>query len=213
MSREAPSNGTANGVAKETNGEAPKPAVQRRPSYTLLGSPDPAPIVLTAAAVLAFCAGCTNACAMLGVFQAPGIRATGVTHVTGSLTKAGMVLANGPAATAPCLAVLGYVIGAALTGAVVPAGMFQREHARAYGRIVMATAVLLALAAALQEAEHGHGFGFLPVIGAVRCTKAPRHRRDPLTHLLISTQARPAPSARRTALRRPFHRVWSELLI
>ena len=209
MSREAPTNG----AAKETNGEAPKPAVQRRPSYTLLGSPDPAPIVLTAAAVLAFSAGCTNACAMLGVFMAPGIKATGVTHVTGSLTKAGMVLANGPAATAPCLAVLGYVIGAALTGAVVPAGMFQREHARAYGRIVMATAVLLALAAALQEAEHGHGFGFLPVIGAVRCTKAPRHRRDPLTHLLISTQARPAPSARRTALRRPFHRVWSELLI
>ena len=94
------------------------------------------------------------------------LKATGVTHVTGSLTKAGMVLANGPAATAPCLAVLGYVIGAALAGATVPAGMFQREHARAYGRIVMATAVLLALAAALQEAEHGHGFGFLPVIGA-----------------------------------------------
>ena len=76
MSREAPTNGTANGAAKETNGEAPKPAVQRRPSYTLLGSPDPAPIVLTAAAVLAFCAGCTNACAMLGVFMAPGIRAS-----------------------------------------------------------------------------------------------------------------------------------------
>lgn len=88
MSREAP-----------TNGEVPKPTLQRRPSYTLLGSPDPAPIILTAAAVLSFCAGCTNACAMLGVFQAPGIRATGVTHVTGSLTKAGMVLANGPAAT------------------------------------------------------------------------------------------------------------------
>ena len=167
MSREAPTNnGTANGATKETNGEAPKPAVQRRPSYTLLGSPDPAPIVLTAAAILSFCAGCTNAAAMLGVFMAPGIKATGVTHVTGSLTKAGMVLANGPAATAPCLAVLGYVIGAALTGATVPAGMFQREHARAYGRIVVATAVLLALAAALQEADHGHGFGFLPVIAA-----------------------------------------------
>ena len=166
MSREAPTNGTANGAAKETTGEAPKPTLQRRPSYTLLGSPDPAPIVLTAAAVLAFCAGCTNACAMLGVFQAPGIKATGVTHVTGSLTKAGMVLSNGPAATAPCLAVLGYVIGAALAGATVPAGMFDRTHARAYGRIVMATAVLLALAAALQEADHGHGFGFLPVIAA-----------------------------------------------
>ena len=120
MSREAPTNG----AAEETNGEAPKPTIQRRPSYTLLGSPDPAPVVLTAAAVLAFCAGCTNACAMLGVFMAPGIKATGVTHVTGSLTKAGMVLANGLAATAPCLAVLGYVIGAALTGAVMPAGMF-----------------------------------------------------------------------------------------
>jgi hypothetical protein len=75
MSREAPTSGTANGTA-ETNGEAPKPTLQRRPSYTLLGSPDPAPIVLTAAAVLAFCAGCTNACAMLGVFMAPGIRAS-----------------------------------------------------------------------------------------------------------------------------------------
>ena len=78
MSREAPTVGTAreNGEApKPTNGEAPKPTLQRRPSYTLLGSPDPAPIVLTAAAVLAFCAGCTNACAMLGVFMAPGIRA------------------------------------------------------------------------------------------------------------------------------------------
>ena len=79
MSREAPTVGTAreNGEApKPTNGEAPKPTLQRRPSYTLLGSPDPAPIVLTAAAVLAFCAGCTNACAMLGVFMAPGIRAS-----------------------------------------------------------------------------------------------------------------------------------------
>ena len=127
--------------------------------------------------------------------------------------KASLSYAGWPNHDWPCLAVLGYVIGAAITGATVPAGMFDRNHARAYGRIVMATAVLLALAAALQEAEHGHGFGFLPVIGAVRCIKAPRHRRDPLTHLLISTQARPAPSARRTALRRPFRRVWSELLI
>lgn len=185
MSREAPTNGSKTNGAKtngaktngtKTNGaktsgtngikaEPPRPGVPRRPSYTLLGSPDPAPIVLTAAAVLAFCAGCTNACAMLGVFRAPGIRASGVTHVTGSLTKVGMVLANGPAATGPSLAVLGYVVGAALTGATVPAGMFQREHARAYGRIVMATAVLLALAAALQEADHGHGFGFLPLMG------------------------------------------------
>ena len=52
--------------------------------------------------------------------------ATGVTHVTGSLTKAGMVLANGPAATAPCLAVLGYVIGAALAGAMHGAGINMR---------------------------------------------------------------------------------------
>ena len=92
MSREAPTNGTANGAAKETNGEAPKRRssdgratlcwghLTLRPLYSLPRHLHFVPLHERAAML---------------AFMAPGIKATGVTHVTGSLTKAGMVLANG----------------------------------------------------------------------------------------------------------------------
>ncbi|KAH8086098.1 DUF1275-containing protein [Aureococcus anophagefferens] len=142
---------------------APERAVARRPSFTLLASEDLSPLVLRTAFVLAACAGCTNAAAMLGAFSAPGIGATGVTHVTGSLTKMGMVVADHDRAhSAPALAILGYVSGAAAAGASAPPGLLDLDRLRDYAAILFATALLLAGAAGLQELDHGHGFGFLP---------------------------------------------------
>jgi len=167
---------------------APERAVARRPSFTLLASEDLSPLVLRTAFVLAACAGCTNAAAMLGAFSAPGIGATGVTHVTGSLTKMGMVVADHDRAhSAPALAILGYVSGAAAAGASAPPGLLDLDRLRDYAAILFATALLLAGAAGLQELDHGHGFGFLPVVAAAAACGAQNGLATAATSSIVRT--------------------------
>ncbi|KAH8053933.1 DUF1275-containing protein [Aureococcus anophagefferens] len=125
---------------------------------------------------------------MLGAFSAPGIGATGVTHVTGSLTKMGMVVADHDRAhSAPELAILGYVSGAAAAGASAPPGLLDLDRLRDYAAILFATALLLAGAAGIQELDHGHGFGFLPVVAAAAACGAQNGLATAATSSIVRT--------------------------
>jgi len=168
--------------------EATAAAPARRPSFDLLAKEGTmAPATVWAAFVLAACAGCTNACAMLGVFHAPGLKATGVTHVTGSMTKLGMILAQSDTHSAPALAVLGYVVGSACAGAFLPSGLASVRLAPPCGALLIATAVLLVGAAALQEVDHGHGFGFVPLFCAALASGAQNGMATSVSASLVRT--------------------------
>ena len=119
---------------------APPPAPERRPGgfrFLLVGG-----------TALACCAGATNVLAMLGGVHHPA------THVTGTLTSLPAAIAQGDADAIAVLGalVLGFLLGATLSGAVVDST--ELRVGRRYGVLLVAAGSALALGATLLGHAH-----------------------------------------------------------
>ncbi|MEZ4475596.1 MAG: YoaK family protein [bacterium] len=121
-------------------GPGPDAAREQRPAgYRFL---------LIGGAALACCAGATNMLAMLGGLHHPA------THVTGTLTSLPSAIAQGDGPTIGVLStlLLGFLLGAALSGAVIEST--ELRVGRRYGVLLMAAGSALALGATLLGHAH-----------------------------------------------------------
>ncbi|KAJ1454022.1 hypothetical protein M885DRAFT_618514 [Pelagophyceae sp. CCMP2097] len=133
------------------------PELLRRDSFDLLaltGTPVPRHqrkswIVLPSSFLLAGCAGCTNAVGLLGGLAAPGLPATGVSHVTGSATKIGIYIAlpgDGGVSAAGIAALArsrAFMFGATISGTMTPTGVFALANLPIYGNVLIVVASML----------------------------------------------------------------------
>lgn len=106
---------------------------------------------------MALAAGLVNGACLIG---AVGGAATGVSHVTGSATKAGMALAGVSGGGLPALLVLAYLGGAAGCGTMLPAAPFDMSRLGRYGYILLVCATLLGGA----SVAHAAGAAVAPLL-------------------------------------------------